>query len=674
MLRTSIASSRQLLSAPASAQWLRVSRAGRGTAGKRHYAVARTPKAIPKPSDVDAAGRKATFATTSSPHSAQPSDSNVRSPASPSTSSAIHPEGVPKPPPSPASQGQTSPGSAVPAPEHTPSPPPPPPPPAPKTGRLRRLLLYLFLTTGLAYAGGVWYSLRSDNFHDFFTEYVPYGEEAVLYLEERDFRRRFPNATRQISRRATAGPREEGSQVTIPGKSGLSWKVSEEKEKKEKEAKPAHMSALDAEAPVEKTKAVEKVKEEVSTPKPAAAKKETVKKEEAKPQAEAKLVEEAPRQPAIPAVTTIVPLELEASDEPVVQDLVKVFNDIITVIGADETANRFSAPVAKAKEELAKIGARIVDLRNDAHASAQEEIKEAHATFDKSATELIRRIEEVRAEDAAQYREEFEAEREKIVKAYQEKINTEIQRAQEVAEQRLRNELVEQAIELNRKFLSDVATLVENEREGRLSKLSELTANVAELERLTADWNEVVDVNLKTQQLQVAVDAVRTTLETSDIPRPFIRELAAVKELASNDPVVAAAIASISPASYQRGIPSPAQLVDRFRRVAAEVRKASLLPENAGITSHAASLVLSKVMFKKQGSAVGDDVESVLTRTENLLEEGNFDEAAREMNGLQGWARMLSKDWLADVRRALEVKQALEVIETEARLRCLQVE
>ncbi|KAK2737614.1 Formation of crista junctions protein 1 [Onygenales sp. PD_40] len=676
MLRTSIASSRQLLSAPASAQWLRASRAGRGTAGKRHYAVARTPKAVPKPSDVDA-GRKATFATTSSPHSANPSDPNVRSPASPSTGSAIHPEGVPKPPPSPASQGQTSPGSAVPPPEHTPSPPPPSPPPAPKTGRLRRLLLYLFLTTGLAYAGGVWYSLRSDNFHDFFTEYVPYGEEAVLYLEERDFRRRFPNVTRQISRRAAAAPREEGSQVTIPSKSGLSWKVSEEKEKKE--AKPAHMSALDAEAPAERTKVVEKAKEEVSTtPKPAAKKEAAKEKEEAKPQAaakaEAKVVEEAPRQPAIPAVTTIVPLELEASDEPVVQDLVKVFNDIITVIGADETAGRFSAPVAKAKEELAKIGARIVDLRNDAHASAQEEIKEAHATFDKSATELIRRIEEVRAEDAAQYREEFEAEREKIVKAYQEKINTEIQRAQEVAEQRLRNELVEQAIELNRKFLSDVATLVENEREGRLSKLSELTANVAELERLTADWNEVVDVNLKTQQLQVAVDAVRTTLETSDIPRPFIRELAAVKELASNDPVVAAAIASISPASYQRGIPSPAQLVDRFRRVAAEVRKASLLPENAGITSHAASLVLSKVMFKKQGSAVGDDVESVLTRTENLLEEGNFDEAAREMNGLQGWARMLSKDWLADVRRALEVKQALEVIETEARLRCLQVE
>jgi len=148
----------------------------------------------------------------------------------------------------------------------------------------------------------------------------------------------------------------------------------------------------------------------------------------------------------------------------------------------------------------------------------------------------------------------------------------------------------------------------------------------------------------------------------------------AVKELASDDPVVAAAIASINPTAYQRGIPSLAQIVDRFRRVANEVRKASLLPEDAGIASHAASFLLSKFMFKKPGLADGDGVESILTRTENYLEEGNLDEAAREMNTLQGWAKLLSKDWLADVRRVLEVRQALEVIEAEARLRCLQVE
>jgi mitofilin len=191
---------------------------------------------------------------------------------------------------------------------------------------------------------------------------------------------------------------------------------------------------------------------------------------------------------------------------------------------------------------------------------------------------------------------------------------------------------------------------------------------------LTAEWNSVVDANLKTQHLVVAVEAVKSALETQATPKPFVTELAALKEIAADDPVVSAAIASINPAAYQRGIPSPALLIDRFRRVASEVRKAALLPEDAGVASHIASLAMSKVLFKKSGLALGQDVEAVLARTEVLLEEGDLDAAAREMNGLQGWAKVLSKDWLGECRRVLEVRQALDVIATEARLNSLLVE
>ena len=65
--------------------------------------------------------------------------------------------------------------------------------------------------------------------------------------------------------------------------------------------------------------------------------------------------------------------------------------------------------------------------------------------------------------------------------------------------------------------------------------------------------------------------------------------------------------------------------------------------------------------FKKDGLASEDNVDGVLSRTESLLEEGNIDAAAREMNTLQGWAKILSKDWLGDVRKVLEVRQALDV-------------
>jgi mitofilin len=527
------------------------------------------------------------------------------------------------------------------------------PPPTPKRkGRFRRFLLYLILTSGIAYGGGVFLALKSDNFHDFFTEYVPYGEESVLYFEERDFYRRFPNATRH-SNRLPPIHKEESQRVTIPSKSGLSWKVSEEEsDSASLTQKGPHNSAVDTSKDTSAVKTITKAKEE------RVEKKAPAKKEAAAPPAP----KEEPRTPAIATPTTLELIKVEGADEPVVQELVRIFNDIITVISADEgAAAKYAAPVSRVRTELESIGEKIISLRADAEKAAKEEVEKAHALFDESAKKLMQQIEQARAAEAAQFREEFEAEREKLVRAYQDKIQTELSRAQELAEQRLKNELVEQAIELNRKYLNDVKELVERERDGRLSKISELTANVNQLEKLTTDWSEVIESNLKTQQLQVAVDAVRSVLESATIAKPFVRELVAVKELAADDAVVAAAIASINPTAYQRGIPTPSQIIERFRRVAGEVRKASLLPEDAGIASHAASFVLSKVMFKRDAVTDGDDVESVLVRTENLLEEGKLDAAAREMNTLQGWAKILSKDWLADVRRVLEVKQALEV-------------
>jgi mitofilin len=525
-------------------------------------------------------------------------------------------------------------------------------------------LIYLILTSGFAYGGSVFLAMKSDNFHDFFTEYIPYGEQCVLYFEERDFHRRFPNALRHQNR-IPAVPREEGAPVTIPSKSGLSWKVAGEEKADSEAAKKASHDATSHDAqtkpatakPEDRNTAVIKAKEDS-----ASKSSKTEAKSEAKSESEEKkpVSLDEPRQPAV-AASTIELLRLQDGDDSVVQELVKTFNDIVTVISADENSSKYSAPVAKAKGELEKIGEKIAAIRSDVRNAAQEEINKVHATFDESARELIRQFEEVRGTDLASFREEFEAEREKLALAYQQKVNTELRHAQELAEQRLQNELVEQAIELNRKYIHEIQGLVEREREGRLSKLTELTADIKELEKLTAGWSDVIDTNLKTQQLQVALDAVRTVVERAETPRPFIRELVAVKELAAGDSVVEAAIASINPTAYQRGIPSTTQIIERFRRVASEVRKASLLPEDAGVASHAASLVLSKVMFKKDALSEGDDVESVLVRAEGLLHQGDVDAAAREMNTLQGWAKILSKDWLGDVRRVLEVKQALEV-------------
>jgi mitofilin len=591
---------------------------------------------------------------------------------------------VPKPPPAPETRTVASSASRSAPVEQPATTPPtgtgtasiapnPQQPKKPKKGRLRRLLFWLTILSGLGYAGGVWYSLVSDNFHDFFTEFVPFGEDAVAYFEEREFRRRFPGRAGQ----PRLHPQISGeNKVTIPGKSGLSARVAEPGQS-DLGASGPHVSAVSDRKPAD---AGAQPKVASNTPPATPPTKNVQEKKQEKEQAHVEQKKpEVKKEPVAPkpasSIAQLDHLAVPAANEPVVQDVVKIVNDIITVINADTAHDgRYNSALDKAKSELGRVVSDISLMKANLQKESEDKVKAAHAEFEAAAKELVQRLDHQMQAQEAHWKDEYENERERLSQTYKDRLQSELDAAHKVYEQKTKNELLEQSIQLQKSFTANVRDRVEAERDGRLGKLNELSSSVHELEKLTAEWNTVVDANLKTQHLVVAVEAVKSALETQATPKPFVTELAALKEIAADDPVVSAAIASINPAAYQRGIPSPALLIDRFRRVASEVRKAALLPEDAGVASHIASLAMSKVLFKKSGLAVGQDVEAVLARTEVLLEEGDLDAAAREMNGLQGWAKVLSKDWLGECRRVLEVRQALDVIATEARLNSLLVD
>ncbi|KAI8959824.1 mitochondrial inner membrane protein-domain-containing protein [Daldinia sp. FL1419] len=671
MLRTSLRSVRAVGSRPVAAavgrQWQPAIARSAGAAGRRFYVDGK------KPSINDSTPAKLPTSETTTAASSDPPALRTESRIA---SSTIDSQGVPQtpPPPPPVSE----------SPVEKASPKPVPPPPAPvrkKKGFFRRLYNYvvtLILVGAITFGGGVWYSRISDNFHDFFTEYIPFGEQAVLYFEELDYKKRYPGGL-------TIGGRDKdtGAQVKISPQSGASWRVADAGEPAGRQS-----SAMRDIAASKSAAASGSEKKDTSAETKPAAKPAEPKAPEPAPAATPKAVEETePKKgttgfipPEVdepsrfPPPTPIDPLSVNDADEPVVQDLVKMLNDIITVVNADNADNRFASTIEKAKNELNKVGSKIRELKSQVEKDAATEVATKVKEFEGAAVELVNHVEHALNAQEKQWRAEFEEEMQRIQAAYDSRIKTEIEREKQINEAKLNNLLLEQAVDLKRQFLREVKNRVEEERNSRLGKLDELSNAVRELEQLTTGWNDVVDTNLKTQQLHVAVEAVRASLNDTEHPRPFVRELVALKEIATDDPVVNAAIGSINPSAYQRGIATPSQLIDRFRRVAFEVRKASLLPDDAGVASHASSWVLSKVLFKKQGLAAGNDVESILTRTQTLLEEGDLDAAAREMNGLQGWAKTLSRDWLAEVRKVLEVQQALEVISTEARLQSLRVE
>lgn len=606
---------------------------------QRYFADEKTPASqVPKPPPSETN----TASTSQTPSPTLETDIDAKS---------IPAENVPLTPPAPEDLGAVTK-------EEKSTPPPPPAPPAGKGffRSLRNYVLTLVLLGAVAFGGGVWYSRINDSFHDFFTEYIPYGEQAVLYLEEAEFRKRFPN----ISNRGTGARRDTGEAVRIPAQSGMSWRVADSGEPAGRQS-----SAVDKTVAAKKeTKAKEpqpKAQPKVVTPKPEEPKK-------AAPVAAAPVAAVPDFKPPevnepsrFPPTAPLQPIYFPNVNEPVVQDLAYMLNDIIAVINADGAHSKYGSSIEKAKSQLKKVTSEIDQIKAKVESDAAARVKERVQDFDKAANDLVTRVESAMAAQEVGWQREFDEEIKKLKEVHDQRIKLMTERERQVSEERLNNKLVEQAIELKRLFAKEIQQRVEQERDGRLGKLEELSKSVKDLENLAGGWNEVIDTNLRTQQLHVAVEAVRASLQDAAHPRPFIKELVALREIAAEDTVVNAAIASINPSAYQRGIFSHQDLTDRFRRVATEVRKASLLPEDAGVASHASSLLLSKVMFKKQGLAAGDDVESVLTRTQTFLEEGDLDNAAREMNGLTGWAKTLSRDWLGEVRKVLEVRQALEV-------------
>lgn len=550
----------------------------------------------------------------------------------------------------------------------------PPPTPKPRKRRFRRFLTSLVLLSTLGYAGGVYYSLESDGFHDFFTEYIPFGEDAVAWFEEREFRRRFP--AREGTRKVYPQLRGE-NKITIAKASGVTPHVVENAA-----VKGPHVNAVEhnkisnAEAQQqpsqatgsEKTNAVQQAKKDAKTPKmPSSDKGKSVTNDKTSlgPTSSTST-------PAIPSagqstpaapVTLIDHLAVPDGGEPLVQKAVKVVNDIITVINSDTNNAKYQSTLSQAKTEVSEVVTGISDLKSSINAEAEKRIASAHQEFDIAARELVSRLDKEMQAQELRWQEEYASERERMSKSYSSKLATEVDAARNTERESARTALVEQELALQRRFAKSIQDRVESERNGRLARLDQLSGSISELEGLTSKYNDVVDSNLSTQHLHVALDAVRAALTKSGSPASFANELVALQEIGKANPVIDAAVSSIPPIAYQKGIPPIAVLIDRYRGVAQQVRKAALLPENAGVASHAASALLSRVLFSKKSEKmpVGDDVEAVLSRTEILLQQGNLDDAVREMNGLKGWAGLLSRDWVAECRRILETRQAIEV-------------
>ncbi|KAA1094508.1 Formation of crista junctions protein 1 [Puccinia graminis f. sp. tritici] len=61
----------------------------------------------------------------------------------------------------------------------------------------------------------------------------------------------------------------------------------------------------------------------------------------------------------------------------------------------------------------------------------------------------------------------------------------------------------------------------------------------------------------------------------------------------------------------------------------------------------------------------------ILNQVNELLDIKDLEQATRLLNSLNGWPKVLTRDWLQMARRHLELNQAIQFIEAKATLQSL---
>jgi MICOS complex subunit MIC60 len=374
------------------------------------------------------------------------------------------------------------------------------------------------------------------------------------------------------------------------------------------------------------------------------------------------------------------------ASEPLLNELATTVDNLAKYLEDNPKAERSVNKILDvAKKDLGDLGTKIESVKKESKEKLEASLEEAAQSYSVKLLEAELNARDKLDTQDEEWRHYFEQERLSLLQRYQEKLDNELATQNDLINERyvltrgkackilipfrrLKEEVIAQGIELQRRWIRDVQLHVEEERGGRLAKLEEVASGLKKLERLTLDNANYLDENLRLHAVWSALRALTNVTIDSPVRKPFRDELHVLKSVASAagnaDDTVLVAIESLEKSETPDvGLEPLADLTSWFvTSVIPRVNSVALVPDyGGGILMHLASSLLSSLQFKRSGLVQGDDTLSIMARAEYYLHEKDLDSAARELNQLQGPAKDLLRDWLTAARRRLEVQQALEV-------------
>ncbi|KZT53508.1 hypothetical protein CALCODRAFT_486272 [Calocera cornea HHB12733] len=395
---------------------------------------------------------------------------------------------------------------------------------------------------------------------------------------------------------------------------------------------------------------------------------------------------EPPKQPEappaaepLPFLSSLIAPELKSS-EPVIAQLASTIDALSAQLASTSNPTAIASArnvIDTAKIDLEQLAVRMEHVKEEERKELSKKLESTRDEWEGKLRALEKEAQEKIDKQEDDWKHAFDEEKQKLISGYKEKLQAELDTQSQLINERLKEEVIAQGIELQRRWIREIKVRVEQERGARLAKLENLSSSFKQLERLTLDNSAYLDENLRLHALNTALRALQNAID-APVRRPFRNELRVLRNLtaAKEDPVISAALDSLESSEVPDvGVEPYTDLAAWFTTtVYPRVASVALVPdENAGVLEHLASSVLSNFRFKRHGLVEGSDVLSTLARAEYYVGEKDLDHAARELNQLKGTAKALLTDWLEAARKRLEVEQALEVVNTQATLSSLLV-
>ncbi|KAI8070748.1 mitochondrial inner membrane protein-domain-containing protein [Gongronella butleri] len=540
-----------------------------------------------------------------------------------------------------------------------------------KGGSIGKKLLWLTVLGGGSYAGAAYLALHNEAFHDTYTTYVPGGEQVLDFFED------------AASNRDVQDYYEKGMAAQKQASNALS----------QLSTSAGHLQDTLADWYDYLGDAIALLKGETMPPAASTAPPSLSGRKKQQQQQQQPVLFDHVVEGGGPAR---IPSFTKTNDEQLHQLIATTETLIILLneIGLTGHAKRLSDLATRDIKALNADIQRANDDQKQVLAQLQSLVKKANQ-LDTAVTnhydQVVKKVTDARDkvkarinEKTAQFQQHLDIELRQLQQTLAEQGEQQLNAQRDAARDELQVALRAQVAHLRDEFTQQIKQAVEQERGGRLANVEGVVHNQAILEQLAHRNAESLEDCRKAHQLLVAIDALKRAAYKGN-KQAFLDELQTVRKVSApatpfanavekqNDALVQVVSANISETVAEHGISSMAQLVDRFDKVAEQVREASLIPEEgSSMISHMISILLSKLLFPKQGLVQGDDMEARLARaTYYLQHDADLESATREINQLKGWPKHLAADWLDAARRHLEIKQALDIMRTQAVLNSL---